>query len=678
MEPEAALASAGIPEVSDYSDSGENDEGEYSTRRSLTDRLGDWLEYRIAVGRDRMEAEAPYREAVVAQKVARLQAKTDRELGLMGQQNILREAQVKAQTDLAAAKGKSGAGAPKSRKSSAGMGADKGRGKPSSGSGAASRGAGAKGSGGTGPGGKSSGRNSGSTNPSKGSTKGPDRSAARRNGAAKGKEAAGGPKGRQNGSGGSGGSSKGGNKGDGAGKNKKQNANATSPAAERSRGRQDRAAARQAARLQRRSDSHAADLANRTKARDQALDRKQTKRDNRDTLKAERAAAKKAKREAAAAVDPDRTTWGAAVAKEAQRRWDERRAAEKAAESSHPKLDLSKDKDDEEASGKAPEDNTDTEAKTGGRDKSAGTKDKGTPKDGDEPRADAKKDDSPIKEPGSSKQEAEESSGGTGGTDPKDASAPGSRTTKGAREGPADEDPRRGAFRERVKEHFRKSQDGRKTKTTSEEPPGTRRFEDFGITVDRSDRPEQTASASDADEPDYPDAIIVEPKGLHPASEPPIHGSATIRVTQQESNVSNTEVKSASGQGGLAAQHRTDITFDEYLIEVANIALTAERLKDRAEALAEALGRVADALRDMATDLVGDHNIDTRVTDLIANLADAAGRMKMQAERVAQECEIAADACRIAAAFVARVYGEDMKAMEEAGLTYASAAAHHD
>ncbi|MEU9261783.1 hypothetical protein AB0D68_25320 [Streptomyces sp. NPDC048212] len=134
----------------------------------------------------------------------------------------------------------------------------------------------------------------------------------------------------------------------------------------------------------------------------------------------------------------------------------------------------------------------------------------------------------------------------------------------------------------------------------------------------------------------------------------------------------------ASAQGGMAAQHRTDITFDQYLVEIANIALAAGADQERAEELAAALGKVADALRDMATDLVGDHNVDTKVTNLISDLADAAGRMKAQAERCAQTCEIAAEAARLAAVGVARTYGEDMRAMDDAGLTHASSAAHHD
>ncbi|MCX4581031.1 hypothetical protein OHB41_49665 [Streptomyces sp. NBC_01571] len=142
--------------------------------------------------------------------------------------------------------------------------------------------------------------------------------------------------------------------------------------------------------------------------------------------------------------------------------------------------------------------------------------------------------------------------------------------------------------------------------------------------------------------------------------------------------MSSASVRRASGTGGLAAQHRTDITFDEYLMTMANIAIQAASDRERAESLAKALDQVADALREMAADLVGDHNIESSVTDLVVDLADAADRMKKQAERCAIECELAMEAAKLAASMVARVYGQDMAAKEEAGLRTASAAAHHD
>lgn len=80
----------------------------------------------------------------------------------------------------------------------------------------------------------------------------------------------------------------------------------------------------------------------------------------------------------------------------------------------------------------------------------------------------------------------------------------------------------------------------------------------------------------------------------------------------------------------------------------------------------------------MAADLAEDHNVSAAVTELIADLAETAGRMKEQAQRCAEQCGIAKEAAKLAATQVARVYGEDMDAKEDAGLTSVSAAAHHD
>ena len=48
----AAYAEGGIGEY-------DEDEAEDGPRRSLADRIGDWIEHRIALGQARLEAEAP-------------------------------------------------------------------------------------------------------------------------------------------------------------------------------------------------------------------------------------------------------------------------------------------------------------------------------------------------------------------------------------------------------------------------------------------------------------------------------------------------------------------------------------------------------------------------------------------------------------------------------------------
>ncbi|MCX4784271.1 ATP/GTP-binding protein [Streptomyces sp. NBC_01264] len=386
-------------------------------------------------------------------------------------------------------------------------------------------------------------------------------------------------------------------------------------------------------------------------------------------MKAERKAAARAKREAAKAAG-GRTTLGAAVGQEAQRRWDKRRAAErdKAA------------KDD-----KAKDDAGDA---TGGKDSAATTKK--MPKDDPEKPSGGPKDDSATKEPDDGKTSGEKPSGTSADTDAKDGTGTDTDAkTDDVKDPPDTEDSGDGrSFKEKVKDFFTKG--GEDNTPPEPEEPSPLRPEDLGdITVERPGGPTRTPQPEPAED-DIEDAVIVDdpsdPFGAHvssPASlprapEPHTQRPGTSRPTAQEDPVASEVNKPASGQTGMAAQHRTDITFGEYLMEIVNIAIAAALDKDRAQDLAVALGKVADALRDMAADLVGDHNIATEVVNQITDLADAADRMKQLAERCATECEIASEAARIAAMSVGRVYGQDIDAMDDAGLATASAAAHHD
>ncbi|WP_019711991.1 hypothetical protein [Streptomyces xinghaiensis] len=279
------------------------------------------------------------------------------------------------------------------------------------------------------------------------------------------------------------------------------------------------------------------------------------------------------------------------------------------------------------------------------------------------------------------------------GSKAKDAptSGPGDRNSGAGKRGGA----RKGG---RTRGHWRTGRTGRRGRSAD----SRFRPEDQTPTVEWPDRP--TRPGTDGQEEDYPDAVIVDDPddpeerpgrrataspppvtagagGLPPAPEPHTQRPGTTRPIGKENSVSDAQgaqVAAASRQGSLPTQHRADITFDEYLMAMANSALLAAAHQEQAEALAHTLGKVADVLRDMAADLVGDHNIETQVTELITDLADAAGRMKLQATRCAQDCDTAKEAARLAAAEVARVYGQDMAAKEEAGLTHASAAAHHD
>ncbi|MFF9870161.1 ATP/GTP-binding protein [Streptomyces sp. NPDC013953] len=642
ISPESALRDAGMPAAPD-SDDGEYEDGEYVQPRSLADRLGDWLELRIEMARERHASEAPFREAEIARQAALLEARTAQETAMMEQNSKLHTAQMKAKADKAAARGK----------------ADAARSSNSGGSGRGGTGGG-RGSGANGPG---AARGSGSGNSPKVTGKGSDRSAGGRGGASKGNDSSGGPKGRQNGSGGSGAgkpgaskkssgssgkngsgnsdSGKGGSKGDSG---KTQTTPASSPRAERARGRQERAAARQAARQQQRSANQAANLADRSKDRDQDRANRQAERDQRRAAKAERKATRKAKREAAKAAG-DRTTLGDAVAEEAQRRWDKRRAAEKDMFAKDEKVkDPTSDKDSA-ATTKEPDDGT---------------------KSGEKPSD------------GSGDKDAKDGTGTDDGPKP-----------DGVKDPPGTDDSVDGrSFKEKLKDFFTKAGEDT-TEPEPEEPSTLRPVALADITVDRPGGPTRSTKSQPAEEEIW-DAVIVNdpsdpfeatvssPAPLPRALEPHTQRPGTTRPTAQEDPVASEVSKPTSSQAGMAAKHRTDITFGEYLTEIVNIAISAALDKDRAQDLAVSLGKVADALRDMAADLVGDHNIATKVVGQITDLADAADRMKQLAERCATECETASEAARIAAMSVGRVYGEDIAAMDDAGLAHASSAAHHD
>ncbi|MGP3637140.1 ATP/GTP-binding protein [Streptomyces sp. 24-1644] len=486
-------------------------------------------------------------------------------------------------------------------------------------------------------------------------------------------------KGRQNGSGGPRSGTSGTGKGSSGGNNGKSGSGpgkggsksdggtpksspASSPRAERTRGRQDRAAARQAVQQKRRGANHVASLADRSKGREQDRAASQAAREKRHAAKAERKAARKAKREAPKAAE-GRTTLGTALTEGAQRRWNKRCGAEKdKAPKNGTATDSPTDKDSEATAKKMPTD--DPEKSSGG------------PKGG-----------SPTEEPDAGKKgsgKPTDDSSAKDGTGTDDGSKP-----DGVKDpsDTGDRDDER-SFKERIKDFFIRTAQG--DAPPEPEEPSRLRPEDLGdVKVDRPGGPARPRKPEQAEE-DIEDAVIVDdpsdpfaatvssPAPLPRAPEPHSERPGTTRPTAQEDPMASEVSKPASGQARMAAKHRTDITFGEYLTEIVNIAIAAGLDQDRAQELALALGKVADALRDMAADLGGDHNIATEVVEQVTDLADAASRMKAMAERCATECEIASEAARLAATAVGRTYSEDIRAMDEAGLTQASAAAHHD
>ncbi|MEU5824890.1 ATP/GTP-binding protein [Streptomyces sp. NPDC047803] len=420
--------------------------------------------------------------------------------------------------------------------------------------------------------------------------------------------------------------------------------------AERARGRADRAAARQAGRQERRTAGHSAGVADRSRGRDQARANRQQEWQDRRAKRAEREAAQQAKRGAATPAATGRTTLGGALGEEAQRRWDERRGkAAKRADAG--KVDLTKNKKGKpEAADRAAAKEAPDGASSAGR---------GTPAGGEPGKGDKAADG--VSGAAKKRRRSRRRTASSGRTRRR------GRTRRTDRAGRAGGTGRRG--------RAGRSSDGR----FGPEPAPTVEWPDHPA------RPPRTAGKGVDDDvvdadivPDAPAAMTTGAKGLPPAPEQHTQRPGTSRPTAQEDPVAAQVSKPPAGQTGMAARHRTDITFGEYLTAIVNIAIAAGADAERAQDLAAALGRVADALRDMAADLVGDHNIATEVIDRITDLADAADRMKALAERCATECEIASEAALLAAKSVGRVYGEDMQAMDDAGLARASSAAHHD
>lgn len=126
-DPALAMRSEGIALPVVEESEGEYAEGEFEQRRSLADRLGDWLEFRLEMARANHESETPFREAEIARKAALLEGRTAQEVAMMEQNGKLHAAMMKSKGDKAAARGK--ADADRTKPFGSGMGTDKGRSK---------------------------------------------------------------------------------------------------------------------------------------------------------------------------------------------------------------------------------------------------------------------------------------------------------------------------------------------------------------------------------------------------------------------------------------------------------------------------------------------------------------------------------------------------------------------
>ncbi|MFE0457772.1 hypothetical protein ACFW1A_00745 [Kitasatospora sp. NPDC058965] len=736
-DPATFLRSEGIPtqaenaepEEAEYDEGGGyEDSGEYRERRSLTEVIADWIQFRVDSARETRDEHAPFRNAQVADKVTRLTAQTERQMSLATQHNELQKAHVDARKAMVSAQGKSAAiGSGSDSGKGLGKGAQRGpggSGGPGGGGGSTSRPPGG-GSGG-GPssrapgGGRDTNRQNGGSqrngdlgrNPD-GPRRGPGGSSGGSNWFGRSSNPPGGGNGRQSGSGGG--------RGGGGGSTGGQSSSApVSSQAERTRARQARRSRRQEA-----------DLADRTADRSQARQNRQRNiDDSRERVNARRDK-KEAERQARRAAGGDggtpRTLAGL-VAGELKRRRDH------------------------------------AEGRGGGDQAAVKPADASAKPDGPQVKADdaaVKADDPSLKVDDPSlkvdlTKGPTEKDGAEGGTPP--APSPEAAATAAPQDkAPADEAPAPGEATGNGWVGFLRGVYDKDDHPPGDGPGGPDPETVFAGNPDKAPR-----GAAAADEDDIPDAEIVEEDeeaddkagpgpadpampapDLDPVAEaanvddlsdgagqaPPGRGSsgteevladmagqvaqtaagaddhiapdegvvdAEIVVDTGSNDLPSPSVAAPAAeepvtpmtvrrrrrhgvtQRGIAREHRTNITFDEFLTAMANIAVNSAEDARMVKDAVEHLIKLAAELRVMSADLGGSHNIDRKVTNLLADLADYAAVTAQQSKVLAQASERAANVAMNTALSVAAVYSEDLEAMDEGGVEEASAAVHHN
>lgn len=616
----------------DYRDDeslGDGADGAYFASRSLSDRIGDWIEFRLHRARTRHDAEAPYREAAVAHKVKLLEAKSGREIGAVQNNGKLEQAKLKASADLAAARGKAQAGAVKNGSGNGLFGAGTSKGRNGGGSG-------------------------GGSSPASRNQKPP----------AKPQQAPG----------------------------KQQAPNKPQPPKQQAPARQ------QPSRV--RDNKPKTDDKNSQRQKDAAKANEERRRNQNRARKDQDTTGGKSPRKPA-----DPKTDGRGKNDGSRNNGDKkgsgtgtrgRRDGGKSTRADNdktPKVDLRKKPQPPKPPGKDNSgSNTQPTTKPGANSGGSSSaphkvnlkKDQPSDRPWNDPRRSRKETPKNGPEKPSAAPKQQPTAGEPRGTR-KGSRGPSTASGKGPGARPGDnsrrttDDTRRKTWRDRTK---RQASSGAGHRRDRNEQPSTGPVpaDSVGITVERADR-----ATRNPPRPDGTRSLAPNRAALAAAPETHTPRPGTSRPTSKEKPMAadttttqtSTTTTTSSHTQGLAAEHQTNITFDQYLQEIASIAVAAHADKERAEDLAAGLKKIADALREMSTDLIGDHNIDPRVTDLISNLADSAGRMKLQAEQAATECGTASQAAILAGQFVARTYNDDMQALNDGGLTYASAAAHH-
>ncbi|WP_159401067.1 hypothetical protein [Streptomyces sp. NRRL B-24484] len=737
--PESFLRSEGIPArpsvpeeesagEAEYEESGEY---EYRERLSLAEIISQYLQSVVDRIRAQSDEEAPYREAMVADRVARLNAQTERETSLLAQQNKLRMAEVDARGAQLAGRGKggeSGKGLGKgSQQSPAGSGRN---GRPGGLGGGTGGGAGAGGKSG-GPQGSGTDRGSRTNGPGRGSG-GPSGGLG---GGSRGSDRSGAPNGRSGAGSGSGGSKGSGGLGGGG------NAPASS-ASERARARNERRAARQAA-----------DLGDRAKDRDQKRQNRQREADDTFEERKRRRDEKRARRESGA--DTGDTTVVGAIRRKLKR---SRGSAEgdngSAGSASKPDKADSKVGDPalkvgDKASKDGAADSKADDPASKDRAPEAGSWIKGfkefleqrAKRDAENDKEDDKEDEKDSRGPEADgwirglkdfldKQAAQDAKDADAGEEEGGEKEPDVQgwlkglkdlVDKQATEEGEDED---GSWIKGLKDFLDKNvgQDGQDGAAAEPPPEDTEASWVFGgsstsdpwspewlaflknlydttpqwnpdpepetVTFGRAEQPAREAEPGDDG---IVDAEIVQDEAPAPRTGPLQALGPAIEREQRfkrpgttrpdpsttEPPMTRTPASPAVPGQRMAKQHSTNITMDEYLVAMVNSARNSITDHESVTAAVETLNALAMQLREMCQDLLGDHNISPKVTRLVESLSKLADECAAQARILSEMSQKAADAAELAAHSVAQVYGEDKEAMKDGGLEQASAAVHH-
>ncbi|MFF0170242.1 hypothetical protein [Streptomyces prasinus] len=503
---------------------------------------------------------------------------------------------------------------------------------------------------------------------------------------------------------------KGGPKSSGSGKNgssgsgikspsdgKSPSSKSSSPALERARGRQDRAAARQGAKIQRRADRQAARAENRAKDRDAARDRKTRGADARQDTKArvrnawadakqarkervrqdrfeakqqarkDRAKARRKKKETAAATDADRTTLGQAVAKAARRRLKKRRKNLAPPVLTTVKRKKPKKKGDK-TKGPAP---AGPKVDLTKKPKPAGGSAMGTG-----PKVDLTK----KPKPGSTK--------GSGPGRKKKARVKSKKKTRGSASGTGPADRRKASRKERA----RRASERARGKPGADDSAGT--GWEFYTPPPREERRSAYDSMRDTD-PQQQEVWTAEqvfPPGYHaPSREPlttgarglPASAGSPTTITKEAPVGNSPAVKAATVttamDDGMNPEHATEVTLDDvvdFLDEVVSEAFAAH---DECLVLAAQAKELMYALDDLAARLAAKHNIIGRLTAwAMRKLAESMEVLSRKAEEMSVKSLHAAETCETAKTEMDDAYRPLTQATADAGLRTPSARVHNE